>query len=79
MDMLKKYFPKSFGINDVAKLIIAIVIYVVIDIVAGAVVALATLILPILGVIFGLVGSLVGLYTLVGIVLAILDFCKVLK
>lgn len=79
MDMLKKYFPKSFGINDVAKLIIAIIIYVVIDIVAGAIIAIAGAILPILGTIFGLIGSLVGLYTLVGIILAVLDFFNVIK
>lgn len=35
--------------------------------------------LPIIGVLFGLVGSLVGLYALVGIVLSILVFLKVLK
>lgn len=78
MDMLKKYFPKSFGINDVAKLIIAIVIYIVIDIAAGVVITIAGAILPILGTIFGLIGSLVGLYTLVGIVLAVLNFFKII-
>ena len=35
--------------------------------------------LPIIGIIFTLVGSLVGLYALVGIVLSILVFVKVLK
>lgn len=35
--------------------------------------------IPILGIIFSLLGSIVGLYSLVGIVLTILVFVKVLK
>ena len=35
--------------------------------------------LPILGIIFSLLGSIVGLYALVGIVLSILVFLKVVK
>ena len=35
--------------------------------------------IPVLGIIFSIVGSLVGLYALVGVVLSILVFLKVLK
>ena len=35
--------------------------------------------IPLIGIIFSLVGSLIGLYALVGIVLSILVFVKVLK
>lgn len=35
--------------------------------------------LPLIGIIFSLIGSLVGLYALVGVVLSILVFVKVVK
>ena len=40
MDMLKKFFPFSFGAKDVANLIIKIIIYLVIDVVLGFVIGL---------------------------------------
>ena len=72
MDMLKKIFPYSFGSKDVASLVIKIVVYLVASAVLGFVIGL----IPLVG---GLVGSLIGLYSTVGIVLAILDYLKVLK
>jgi len=78
MDMLKKFFPFSFKSKDVKDLIINIVIYLVAGIVGGWVLGLLGGI-PLLGVIFDLIGSLFGLYCLVGIVLAVLDFLKILK
>lgn len=56
----------------------ALVIYVLIDVVCGFVIGLLAKI-PVLGIIFSLLGSIVGLYALVGIVLSILVFVKVLK
>ena len=86
MDTLKKFFPRAFKATDVKELIIAIVIYVLIDIVCGAVIGLAAKILaglPLVGGLLawavGIVGSLVGLYALIGIVLSILVFVKVVK
>lgn len=78
MEMLQKYFPRAFTATEVSKLIIAIIIYALIDIVAGFVIGLLAKI-PVVGIFAGLLGSLVGLYALVGIVLSILVFCKVLK
>ena len=79
MDMLKKYFPFSFGEKkDLAALIINILIYLVVGIVAGAIIALVSII-PILGVLIGLVGALIDLYVLVGIILSVLDYLKILK
>ena len=72
MDMLKKFFPYSFGAKDVAGLVIKIVVYIVASAVLGFVVGL----IPFVG---GLVGSLIGLYSTVGLVLAILDYLKILK
>ncbi len=78
MDMLKKIFPFSFKSKEVKDLVINIVIYLVASIVGGWLLGLLGGI-PLLGVIFDLIGSLFGLYCLVGIVLAVLDFFKILK
>ena len=78
MDMLKKYFPFSFKAKDVKDLVINIVIYLVVSIVSGWVLGLIGAI-PVIGLIADLVGALLGLYCLVGIVLALLDYFKLLK
>lgn len=78
MDMLKKFFPHAFKATEVKAFIISLVIYCLIDIVCGFVIGLLAKI-PVLGIIFSLIGSLVGLYALVGVVLSILVFVKVLK
>ncbi len=78
MDILKKFFPHAFKSNEVAAFIITLIIYILIDIVCGFVIGLLVKI-PILGIIFSLLGSLIGLYALVGVVLSILVFAKVLK
>lgn len=78
MDMLKKFFPHAFKATEVKAFIISLVIYCLIDIVCGFVIGLLAKI-PVLGIIFSLLGSLVGLYALVGVVLSILVFVKVLK
>ena len=78
MDTLKKIFPFSFGSKDVAALVIKIIIYVV----AGAVIGFLLGVigkLPLVGIITGLLGTLVGIYATAGIVIAILDYCKVFK
>ena len=77
-DMLKKFFPHAFKATELTAFIISLIIYVVIDIVCGVVIGLLAAI-PIIGIIFSLLGSLIGLYALVGIVLSILVFVKVLK
>ena len=78
MELLKTLFPLSFGIKDVANLIIKILIYLVIGVVVGFVLGLFSLV-PVLGLIFSLLRAIVNLYLLAAIVIAILDFCKVLK
>lgn len=78
MDILKKFFPSAFKATEVKAFIISLVIYVLIDIVCGFVIGLLAKI-PVLGIIFSLLGSLVGLYALVGVVLSILVFVKVVK
>lgn len=78
MDMLKKFFPHAFKATEVKSFIIALLVYAVIDIVCGIVIGLLAK-LPLIGIIFSLLGSLIGLYALVGIVLSILVFVKVVK
>ncbi len=86
MDMLKKIFPLSWKYTkDVANLIIGIIIQLVVGIIAGVVIGVAGLFtgIPVLGFILALVlrivGSLIDLYVLVGIVLQVLVFAKVIK
>ncbi len=88
MDILKKYFPFSFGSKDVASLIIKVVIYVAALIVGAAVLGLVGALVSIitLGFLAGLVGfigfvvgGLFELYVVVGIVLTFLDYFKILK
>lgn len=78
MELLKKYFPFAFKATELTPFIISLVIYVLIDVVCGVVIGLLAK-LPIFGIIFSLLGSLIGLYALVGIVLSILVFLKVVK
>ena len=78
MDILKKYFPHAFKATELTAFIITLIIYILIDVVCGFVIGLLAK-LPIVGIVFTLVGSLVGLYALVGIVLSILVFTKILK
>ncbi len=86
MDILKKFFPHAFKATELGKFIVTLIIYFVIDIVCGAVIGLAAMILaglPLIGGLLawavGVIGSLVGLYALVGVILSILVFVKVIK
>ena len=78
MDILKKFFPLSFKVEEIKSFIISLVIYAVIDVVCGFVIGLLAKI-SLIGIIFSLIGSIVGIYALVGIVLSILVFVKVIK
>lgn len=78
MDVLKKLFPLSFKAKDVASLIIYIIIYLVVGAIGGVLIGVLAG-LPIIGIIFILIGSLIDIYVLAGIVIAILDYLKVLK
>ncbi len=87
MEQLKKWFPLSFKRNDsVGNFIVALLIYLAIGLVAGLLIGFAGMItgwIPVVGTIIGwvlrAVGILVDAYVLVGIVLQILAFCKVIK
>ncbi len=78
MDMLKKFFPDAFRSKDVNSFIVTLVIYGVIAILSGLVFGLLAKI-PLIGILFSLIGAVVGLYAIVGIVLAILVFTKIIQ
>ena len=78
MDTLKKIFPHAFKATELKAFIVSLIIYILIDIVCGFVIGLLAKI-PLIGIIFSILGSIVGLYALIGIVLAILVFVKVIK
>lgn len=72
MDMLKKFFPYSFGAQDVKGLVLKVLIYLVVSAVVCTVLGL----IPLVG---GILSTVAGLYCTVGWILAILDYLKVLK
>lgn len=78
LSTLSNFFPLSFGATDVKSLIIKIAIYLI----AGAVIGIVLGILgkiPLVKIVTGIVGGLIELYIFAGIVIAILDYCKILK
>ncbi len=86
MDILKKVFPFSWKYTkDVPNLIIGIVIQLLVGILAGVAIWLAGFLtgIPLLGAVIALVlriiGGAIDAYVLVGIVLQILVFAKVIK
>ena len=78
MDTLKKFFPHAFKATELKDFIIALIIYVLIDIVCGFVIGLLAKI-PLIGILFSILGAVVGLYALIGVVLSLLVFVKVIK
>lgn len=87
MDILKKIFPLSWKFTkDVGNFIVGIIIYILLGFVFGLVAGLVGLLvsgIPVVGAIIiwalGAIGSVIGLYSLIGLVLLILVFCKVIK
>ncbi|MEG2053476.1 MAG: hypothetical protein RR052_00900 [Oscillospiraceae bacterium] len=75
---LKKLFPLSFRAIDSKNLLISVLIYIVVPAVIKFVFSLLTWI-PILGMILNIISWIIGLYCVVGIVLAILAYAKVMK
>lgn len=78
MDILKKVFPYSFGVKGLGNLIVKVLVYIVVGAIAGFAIGLLAA-MPIIGMLVYLICGLIDLYVVVGIVLAVLDFLKVLK
>ena len=88
MEILKKFWPYSFKVEkkNVSSLVVNLIVWVVGAFIAGVILWLATALtgwIPVVGalvgIIVGIIGSAVELYSLIGIVLAILVFVDVLK
>lgn len=87
MNTLKTWFPVSFQrTKSLVDMLIGVVIYLVIGLLAGLLIGFAGTItgwIPLLGTVIGwllrIIGILVEAYILVGIVLLILTFLKVIK
>lgn len=80
MNILKKFFPFSFGVKtkEINSLIAGILIYVVIGIVVGIVAGLLGNI-PVLNVLIGSVTGVLEAYCTAGIVFSVLKFANVMK
>ena len=80
MNILKKFFPFSFGVKtkEINSLIAGILIYVVIGIVMGALAGLLGNI-PVLNVLVGILTGVLEVYCTAGIVFAVLKFVNVMK
>ncbi len=80
IDYLKMIWPTPFKVQEknVVSLVIQLVIFLVVCAVAGVLLGWLTGI-PVVGFIFGILGSLMGIYSLVGIVLAVLKFLGMVR
>lgn len=78
MEILQKIFPFSFGAKDTAGLVIKVLVYVVIGFAASVIIGILSII-PLIGLIIGIFGGFVNLYIVAAIVIAFLDFFKLLK
>lgn len=78
MDIFKKIFHFSFNSKDVTNLIIALIFYIIVCGICGAIIGFLAKI-PILGIVFSLLGSVLGIYGLIGIVLSVITFIKVIE
>ena len=78
MALLKSLFPFSFGCTgNVVKLIISILIYIVIGVIGGIIIGFLAGIAYV-GWLFAIIGGLLDLYCVIGIILAILNFLKII-
>lgn len=79
MDLLRKLWPLSFRKkNSLTDLLAVVIVFIIVDFVCGLAIGLLSH-LPLIGGLISLVGSIIGLYFLVGIILTILDYLKLLK
>lgn len=77
--LIRQLFPFSFTAKkDVLTLVIVVLIHIGAGAVIGFVINLFSH-LFLVGLVIGLVGGLVDLYLLVGVVLTVLDYLKILK
>ncbi|MBQ4342679.1 MAG: hypothetical protein IJC38_02205 [Erysipelotrichaceae bacterium] len=75
----KKYFPFSFTEKkDVTAAVINVVLHIVASWIIGILLGILSLV-PVVGWFTGIAGMIAEVYLFVGMVLSVLDYCKVLK
>ena len=87
MNVLKKIFPLSWNFTkSTANFVVGIIVHLLLGVIFSLVAGLAGFIvgwIPFVGDVLiwalGVIGSLIGIYSLVGLILLILVFCKVIK
>ena len=78
MKSLKKLFPYSFGKKgSLGALLINVLVYLIIGAIASILIGVLA-VFPIVNLVVGILGGLVDLYVLIGIILSILHFAKVI-
>ncbi len=78
MKTLKKLFPYSFEKKkSLVALLINVLVYLIIGAIASALIFLLSAI-PIVNLVTGILGGLVDLYVIIGIILSILHYAKVI-
>ena len=79
MDTLKKIFPLAFvKKNDVAALVINVLLHIVVPVILGVVIGILPHI-PVISSIIYAASGLIDLYFTISVVLSFLDYFKVLK
>ena len=80
MDFLKTLWPTTFKVKekDIASLVVQLIIFIVLIALFSIAIGILSAI-PIIGVVFWVLGSLVDLYSLIGIVLCIVNFFGLIK
>ena len=78
MNLVKKYFPYSLKGDNLAGLIVAILIYTIINFVGGIIFSILSK-LPLIGFIGAVLGWALSVYCAAGSVIAIFIFFKILK
>ena len=79
MDKLKALFPVSFAAKDTRSLLISILLYLGVGVVAGFACRLLRILPLIGGFLSWIVGTVCGLYVLIGLVLTVLYYFKVIR
>ncbi len=81
MDLIKKLWPLAFQVKqkDVTSLVVQLIVSIIVAVVIGVAIGLIVWLIPILGLVAGIVGGLVELYTVINIVLCVVNFFTVLK
>lgn len=78
MDLLRKYFPYSFGVETLKELIVTIIAYILTGLLIGLLLGFLSHI-SVVGFVFLLLIYLLDLYCGIGSIFAIVRFVKVLN